>query len=115
MTNQATRIIVRAVGELGIPPETQLSEVCQACPSEAEEEPEPVHKNVGSGTDEAARINYQSYAPKIEGKEWILSETDLCLLVIQCLAVADIPASVHRERMLYPWNCRYFMRHHILI
>jgi hypothetical protein len=81
VTNQATRIIVRAVGELGqdgsITSKTLLDvdsglEELNAGDDEAEADPVihvPAPKEL---------IDYVNYKPKIEGKEWVLSETDLC-------------------------------------
>lgn len=81
MTNQATRIIVRAVGELGqdgnIASKTLLdvdsgSEGLNIEDDEAEADP-VIHAPAPK-----ERIDYVNYRPMIEGKEWVLSETDLC-------------------------------------
>ncbi|KAJ7722729.1 hydantoinase/oxoprolinase [Mycena maculata] len=82
VTNQATRIIVRAVGELGIR-ESQMPPVNRADHPEVEE-PELPQEIVLDGGDGAAPIDYQSYRPKIVGNEWILSETDLFFIQEGC-------------------------------
>jgi hypothetical protein len=78
VTNQATRIIVRAVGELGISTRSWLPKVDIAYHADVEEEAEPPQQTILDGGDGATGINYQTYIPKIVGDEWILSETDLC-------------------------------------
>jgi hypothetical protein len=84
VTNQATRIVVRAIGELG---SSQDASSVGNIPLDAEdilsteEEPskEPLHlplKQMLGSTD------YSTYRPTIVGNEWILTETDLCKIEI---------------------------------
>jgi hypothetical protein len=77
VTNQATRIIVRAVGEL-----SQESGVVafDDTSSQAidEEGNEPELEVVVNTPTPQEQIEYATYKPTIVGKEWILSETDLC-------------------------------------
>ncbi|KAF8957579.1 DUF917-domain-containing protein [Flammula alnicola] len=69
VTNQATRIIVRAVGELGQGQERAvLADL------------EPIIHN----PTPRDRIDYTTYRPNIVGKEWILSETDLFFIMEGC-------------------------------
>ena len=76
VTNQATRIIVRAVGELDFDAHESLSDF----------DPES-DDDGGDGLQTESTINpptiiekidYTTYRPRISGNEWILSETDLC-------------------------------------
>ncbi|KAF9481135.1 DUF917-domain-containing protein [Pholiota conissans] len=87
VTNQATRIIVRAVGELG-----QDGKDDQTTASGTDSQEEELDKE----GDEAEAdpiihtpmpkepIDYVNYRPKIEGKEWVLSETDLFFIMEGC-------------------------------
>ncbi|KAJ6577349.1 Hydantoinase/oxoprolinase [Mycena capillaripes] len=84
VTNQATRIIVKAIGELGISNEPWLPKVDAAYHVDAEEEAEPKQDIILDGSDGAKGIDYLSYRPKIVGTEWILSETDLFFLQEGC-------------------------------
>ncbi|KAJ6570225.1 hydantoinase/oxoprolinase [Mycena vulgaris] len=84
VTNQATRIIVRAVGELGIPDESSALKPDIAYHSDLEEEPESTQEIILDGSDGATGIDYQSYRPEIVGNDWILSETDLFFIQEGC-------------------------------
>lgn len=110
VTNQATRLIVRAVGELGIPNEAEMPRVDRAYHAEAEEEPELAQEITLDGSDGSAGIDYQSYRPNIVGKEWILSETDLCKLFIPW--IFRLPnlrlVSLHSGRMWCPRDGQSF-------
>ena len=78
VTNQATRIIVRAIGELsggaehvnvdenlfGIDDDDDTSTATPIVPI-------PQSKN--------EEIDYKLYKPTVVGDDWIVSETDLCL------------------------------------
>ncbi|KAJ7178857.1 hydantoinase/oxoprolinase [Mycena crocata] len=86
VTNQATRIIVRAVGELGIPSEF-LTPVGPAYQDEVEFEFESEQLITLDGTDGATQstgINYQTYRPQVVGDVWTLSETDLFFIKEGC-------------------------------
>ncbi|KAF7330338.1 DUF917-domain-containing protein [Mycena venus] len=83
VTNQATRIIVKAIGELGIPSESWLPKADTAIHTDVEE-PETTQEIVLAGNDGATGIDYQSYRPKIVDNEWILSETDLFFIQEGC-------------------------------
>ncbi|KAF8207207.1 Hydantoinase/oxoprolinase-domain-containing protein [Mycena galopus ATCC 62051] len=91
VTNQATRIIVKASGELGIPKEHMQPKVNTRHQTDIEEEIEVAQEIILAGSDGARGIDYQSYRPKIIEKEWILSLAPypkfLALLVIVYLAV----------------------------
>jgi hypothetical protein len=78
VTNQATRIIVKAIGELGVPSDYTPPEINTVYQSDLKEEPEPTQETILPGSDGATGIDYLSYRPKIVDNEWILSETDLC-------------------------------------
>ncbi|KAJ7116355.1 hydantoinase/oxoprolinase [Mycena epipterygia] len=82
VSNQATRIIVRAVGNLGI--QNPQPKVEPAYPADVEEEPESAQPIILDGSDGAKGMDYQSYRPKIVGNEWILSETDLFFIQEGC-------------------------------
>ncbi|KAJ6612262.1 hydantoinase/oxoprolinase [Mycena sp. CBHHK59/15] len=84
VTNQATRIIVRAVGELGISVDSAIPEADLLGDDGMEEEIEGTHQILLEGADGAAGIDYQAYRPKIVGDEWILSETDLFFIMEGC-------------------------------
>ncbi|KAF8182301.1 Hydantoinase/oxoprolinase [Pholiota molesta] len=78
VTNQATRIIVRAVGELGQDGSITSKTFWMWIDDEAEADPVirvPAPKEL---------IDYVNYKPKIEGKEWVLSETDLFFIMEGC-------------------------------
>ncbi|KAJ7671643.1 hydantoinase/oxoprolinase [Mycena polygramma] len=84
VTNQATRIIVKAIGELGIPNESWLPKNDTAYDTDLEEEPESTQEIILDGSDGETGIDYRSYRPKIVGNEWILSETDLFFIQEGC-------------------------------
>ncbi|KAJ7039546.1 hydantoinase/oxoprolinase [Mycena alexandri] len=84
VTNQATRIIVKAIGELGIPNEPSPPKVDVESHADTKEEPEAAQQIILDGSDGTAGIDYQLYMPKIEGNEWILSETDLFFIQEGC-------------------------------
>uniref|UniRef100_A0A8H8CPV3 Hydantoinase n=1 Tax=Psilocybe cubensis TaxID=181762 RepID=A0A8H8CPV3_PSICU len=79
VTNQATRIIVRAVGEL-----KDDEQVLSSSLDASEEHGEDCDDN--DGDNEAIintpiiqeKVDYTTYKPKIVDNKWILSETDLC-------------------------------------
>ncbi|KAK7437589.1 hypothetical protein VKT23_018487 [Stygiomarasmius scandens] len=91
VTNQATRLIVRAVGEIGIPRDPKSAYQIQDSFSrtggdvenESEEDVQEVLKE-GAGVDSTVKVDYESYRPKIVGDEWILSETDLLFIMEGC-------------------------------
>lgn len=88
MTNQATRIVVKAVGELCIPSETAQDNAVdfQAAAEDLEAEEERMEdflNNQTVGEEEVqGQIDYETYRPKVVGEEWILSEMDLCKLML---------------------------------
>ncbi|KAJ7746610.1 hydantoinase/oxoprolinase [Mycena metata] len=84
VTNQATRIIVKAIGELGIPEEPSPPKVDVESYADTPEELEEVQQIILEGDDGSAGIDYQLYRPNIEGNEWILSETDLFFIQEGC-------------------------------
>lgn len=78
MTNQATRIIIKAVGELA-------GEATRIDFDEYEsgiEEHDDTSTTVSidhSSLSKKEKIDYKTYKPKVVGDEWIVSETDLCM------------------------------------
>ncbi|PPQ89891.1 hypothetical protein CVT25_004813 [Psilocybe cyanescens] len=83
VTNQATRIIVRAVGEL-----KDDGEIVSSTPdtsSEADEEDDGDENDTIINTPIIQdTVDYTTYRPKITGDEWILSETDLFFIMEGC-------------------------------
>ncbi|KAF5353704.1 hypothetical protein D9758_008697 [Tetrapyrgos nigripes] len=85
VTNQATRIIVRAVGEIGIPKSRSTAGTFKRSQQEMEEESEDAQEVLEDGADgDDNRIDYETYRPKIVGDEWHLSETDLFFIMEGC-------------------------------
>lgn len=85
VTNQATRIIVRAVGELS--QESGLDAVDDTASHvlDIEDETnEPELEAVVNTPTPQERIDYATYQPTIVGKEWVLSETDLFFIMEGC-------------------------------
>ncbi|KDR80342.1 hypothetical protein GALMADRAFT_242719 [Galerina marginata CBS 339.88] len=82
VTNQATRIIVRAVGE--------LKHDAHSLPSapnafDLDDDGEEVEKEpVINKPTIQDKVDYTTYRPKIVGNEWILSETDLFFIMEGC-------------------------------
>ncbi|KAK0211982.1 hydantoinase/oxoprolinase [Armillaria fumosa] len=88
VTNQATRIIVKAIGELETPEEYDLivlrkSEDSQVDLSE-EDEDEAAQETLAEGAEVVEEIDYGSYRPTIIGNEWIVNETDLFFIMEGC-------------------------------
>ncbi|KAJ6460352.1 hydantoinase/oxoprolinase [Mycena vitilis] len=84
VTNQATRIIVKAIGELGVSTESWLPKNNAPYDTDPEEEPESTQEIILDGSDGETGIDYRSYRPKVVGNEWILSETDLFFIQEGC-------------------------------
>ncbi|KAF7375145.1 DUF917-domain-containing protein [Mycena sanguinolenta] len=84
VTNQTTRIIVKAIGELGIPKEAILPKVDDEYQTNDEEETEAAQEITLAGSDGEKGIDYQSYKPKIVDNQWILNETDLFFIQEGC-------------------------------
>ena len=78
VTNQATRIIVRAVGELSQESEVAALDGTASHPIDEDEGMEPELEAVVNTPTPQERVDYATYKPTIVGNEWILSETDLC-------------------------------------
>ncbi|THU96615.1 Hydantoinase/oxoprolinase [Dendrothele bispora CBS 962.96] len=92
VTNQATRLIVRAVGEIGVPQGSQATphisdghEPKQTLEN-TEDEPEDAQAVLeeGADVDSTVKVDYENYLPKIVGNEWVLSETDLFFIMEGC-------------------------------
>ena len=80
MTNQATRFIVRAIGELaGGAEHVDLDENLFGIDDDNDRDTSttttPIVHNPQSKNEE---IDYKLYKPTIVGHDWIVSETDLC-------------------------------------
>ncbi|EIN06702.1 Hydantoinase/oxoprolinase [Punctularia strigosozonata HHB-11173 SS5] len=81
VTNKATRIIVRAVGELDTEAMLESSNVME----DREETEEPEGENDSKSGDRIIRIDVNTYVPQINAKrEWILSEIDLAWIAEGC-------------------------------
>ena len=82
MTNQATRIIVRAIGELA--GETEGVHLNKDGPIESgfddddDDDSCPVTSTVHKSQPKTEDIDYKLYKPNVVGDDWIVSETDLC-------------------------------------
>ncbi|KAK0471126.1 hydantoinase/oxoprolinase [Armillaria novae-zelandiae] len=88
VTNQATRIIVKAIGELETSEEggviiQRKSEDSQVDLSE-EDEVEATQEILAEGAEVVEAIDYGSYRPTIIGNEWIVNETDLFFIMEGC-------------------------------
>lgn len=80
VTNQATRIIVRAIGELASEAGRVDADEDKSGMEEEEEENDTsttisVVHNLPFKKEE---IDYKIYKPNVVGDDWIVSETDLC-------------------------------------
>ena len=76
VTNQATRIIVRAVGELDFDAHESFSAFDPEF--DGEEGDELQTESIINPPSTTEKVDYTTYKPHIAGNEWILSETDLC-------------------------------------
>ncbi|KAF8964893.1 hypothetical protein BDZ97DRAFT_1918596 [Flammula alnicola] len=89
VTYQATRIIVRAIGELGqgqereVPSEPRSDDPEEDMEDKDDEERADVEPIIHNPTPRD-RIDYTTYRPNIVGKKWILSETDLFFIMEGC-------------------------------
>ncbi|KAK7032883.1 hypothetical protein R3P38DRAFT_2618769 [Favolaschia claudopus] len=85
VTNQATRIIVKAIGDLAIRDEYNVPQTIndeyQVIEDETTEAPQEI---IPDWSDGSQGIDYQSYRPEIVGDEWIVSETDLLFIQEGC-------------------------------
>ncbi|KAF4620352.1 hypothetical protein D9613_001202 [Agrocybe pediades] len=79
VTNQATRIIVRAVGDLDF-----SSTVGMALEDVEEIEDEAQPNSIINPPSAKEEVDFTTYRPNIVGKEWILSETDLFFIMEGC-------------------------------
>ncbi|KAF9553636.1 Hydantoinase/oxoprolinase [Agrocybe pediades] len=79
VTNQATRIIVRAVGDLDF-----SSTVGMALEDVEEIEDEAQPHSIINPPSAKEEVDFTTYRPNIVGKEWILSETDLFFIMEGC-------------------------------
>ena len=77
VTNQATRIIVRAVGELGQDGKV-ISSAGNIQDEQYDTEDQPEIEPVIHKPTPHNHIDYLTYRPNIQGNVWQLSETDLC-------------------------------------
>jgi hypothetical protein len=78
VTNQATRFIVTAIGELaGGAEQVNFDEnLFEIDDDDDTSTATPIVHNPQSKTDE---IDYKLYKPTVVGDDWIVSETDLCM------------------------------------
>ncbi|SJL08135.1 related to D-amino acid hydantoin hydrolase (hydantoinase) [Armillaria ostoyae] len=88
VTNQATRIIVKAIGELRTLEEGEVilpskSEDGQVDVPE-EDEVETAQEVLAEGAEVVEEIDYGYYRPTIVGNEWIVTETDLFFIMEGC-------------------------------
>jgi hypothetical protein len=111
VTNQATRIIVRAVGELSQESGLVAFDDTASQAIDEDEENEPELEPVVNTPTPQERIDYATYKPTIVGKEWILSETDLCdfLRLFSHSTSSEIDhflvLSFHNGRLWHFGNC----------
>lgn len=89
VTNQATRIIVRAVGELAAEDSSAMEVYISSDDSDVLDEEYTAPQDEETSTTASIAhhtpsvqeaIDYATYRPRIDGDKWILSETDLCKL-----------------------------------
>ncbi|ESK98388.1 hydantoinase [Moniliophthora roreri MCA 2997] len=88
VTNQATRIIVRAIGEIGDASPEKVMVSCEDClvdhetdwPETAADTPPPSM----TPREEEESVNYETYRPLIKDGIWYLSETDLAFIMEGC-------------------------------
>ena len=83
MTNQATRFIVTAVGELAggaeqVNFDENLLEVDDNDDNKDTSSAPPIVHNLQPKKEE---IDYKLYKPNVVGDDWIVSETDLCMIL----------------------------------
>ncbi|KAL4805120.1 hypothetical protein BDV18DRAFT_161517 [Aspergillus unguis] len=76
------RIVVRAVGELDAIPGGEDVESEIENEEENEQEEKTTRKSIPSST--TPEINLETYRPKIENNEWLLTPTDLHLIALGC-------------------------------
>jgi hypothetical protein len=84
VTNQATRFIVRAIGELALAGGTEQDNFDENLFGNDDDDDDdevsstatPIVHNPQSKKEE---IDYKLYKPTVVGNDWIVSETDLCI------------------------------------
>ena len=80
VTNQATRFIVRAIGELAEGAEHVDSDKNLFGNDEDEDEDiSTATPTVHNSQSKNEKIDYKLYKPTVVGDDWIVSETDLCM------------------------------------
>ena len=80
MTNQATRFIVRAIGELaGGAEHDDFDENLFGIDDGDDRDTSTATPIVHNPQSKNEKINYKLYKPTIVGGDWIVSETDLCM------------------------------------
>ncbi|THU86391.1 hydantoinase/oxoprolinase [Dendrothele bispora CBS 962.96] len=86
VTNQATRIIIRAVGEIGVRESGSTTSFrFERSQEQVVEETETVQQVLEEGADGGnVKIDYDAYRPKIIDDEWHLTETDLFFIMEGC-------------------------------
>ncbi|KAF8914962.1 DUF917-domain-containing protein [Mucidula mucida] len=90
VTNQATRIIIKAIGELGAPQEGQFKAASpltisdDQSPTPEDVFVEPIHDALAAAASAVERIDYETYKPSVVDKIWDLSETDLFFIMEGC-------------------------------
>lgn len=81
MTNQATRIIVTAIGELAVEAEgVKLDEEFADESGFEDDHSTSMATLIRHNPKPKEQIDYKAYRPNIVGEHWILSETDLCMI-----------------------------------
>ncbi|KAJ3515024.1 hypothetical protein NLJ89_g2022 [Agrocybe chaxingu] len=84
VTNQATRIVVRAAGELSQDTLPQVPSTTGEIYEEEEEQENRELEAIIHKPNAQEQIDYTTYRPKIVGDIWILSETDLFFIMEGC-------------------------------
>jgi hypothetical protein len=79
VTNQATRFIVRAAGELAVGAEQVNSDEIPFGIDDDDNDTSTATPIVHNPQSKKEEIDYKLYKPTVVGDDWIVSETDLCM------------------------------------
>ena len=85
MTNQATRFIVRAIGELAGGAEEVNLDHENLLGIDDDDDTFTATPIVHNPQFKKKEIDYKLYKPTVVGDDWIVSETDLCMYESQLL------------------------------
>lgn len=98
MTNQATRIIVKAAGELSADGAQEIEDEGPAPPTGSDDFEELDKQALQALIQEgAAVINIESYVPRItDDRRWVLSETDLGKMQVPLIDMTALTPLIFR-------------------